>query len=151
VWMLENGRSRRWVAGCRKGDSWFIEAFTTLSRADASQVHGYEMRNGLGLRMGWAFLAHDTDRRVSEVRELFVMPAFRQQGVGNYLEALCTAQARYNDSDEVHLVLNQSDAVVGPPRATARGFGTRRGYSWRWRNDPRLRSSAIGVKRLDAS
>jgi len=150
VWLIENWRFRYPISGCRQGDSWYLECFVTESRGDGYEMQGLEIRNGFGLRLGWAFLCHDSDRRVSEIRELFVMPAFRHQGVGSLLEGISAEQAAEYGSREVHLVMNNGDSVLGPPRRTAREFGSRRGYSWRWRDVPRLRAVAIGVKSLPA-
>jgi GNAT superfamily N-acetyltransferase len=151
VWLIENWRFRYRIPGCRQGDSWYLECFVTVSRGDGQEMQVIEIRNGFGLRLGWAFVCHDTDRRVSEIRELFVMPAFRHQGVGSCLEGVSAEQAEEYGSRDVHLVMNNSDSVVGPPRRTAREFGIRRGYSWRWREVPRLRAVAIGVKALSTS
>jgi GNAT superfamily N-acetyltransferase len=150
VWLIENWRFRYPIPGCRPGDSWYLECFVTVSPNDGYEMQGLEVCNGFGLRLGWAFVCHDTDRQVSEIRELFVMPAFRHQGIGSFLEGISAEQAAEYGSREVHLVMNNGDSVLGPPRHTAREFGSRRGYSWRWRDVPRLRAVAIGVKSLPA-
>jgi GNAT superfamily N-acetyltransferase len=149
VWLIENWRFRYPIPGCRPGDSWYLECFVTVS-PDGYEMQGLEVRNGFGLRLGWAFVCHDTDRQVSEIRELFVMPAFRHQGIGSFLEGISAEQAAEYGSREAHLVMNNGDSVLGPPRRTAREFGSRRGYSWRWRDVPRLRAVAVGVKSLPA-
>ena len=74
------------------------------------------------------------------------MPAFRHQGVGSVLEGISVDQAQEYESTDVHLVMNNADSVIGEPRRAARNFGANRGYSWRWRADPRLLSVAVGIK-----
>lgn len=145
-WMIENWRFRQSFGDCRPGDSWKLESFVTVSRSDGAELQVLEIRNGFGLQMGWTFVAHDEQRNLSQIRELFVMPAMRGQGIGSVLEGLAAEQATAYGSTEIQLLMNDCDSVVGPIRGKARRFGQNRGYTWLWRRLPELRSVAVGVK-----
>lgn len=146
-WMIENwrfkDRFRSWP-----GDAWRLESYMTISRSDRLELQVLEMRNGFGLQMGSAFIAHDEQRRISQIRELFVLPAMRDQGIGSVLEGIATEQAVAYGSTELQLLMNDCDSVVGPVRHRARRFGQRHGYSWRWRQVQELRAVAVGVKAI---
>lgn len=85
-----------------------------------------------------------------EVPELFVWPTFRRMGIGRELEAIAQDISRAWDCSELQLMMNEADAIIGPPRAAARKFGEAMGYRWRWRAGVAPRTSATGIKRLAA-
>jgi GNAT superfamily N-acetyltransferase len=101
--------------------------------------------------MGWAFMCASEEGRVSQIRELFVMPAFRKQGLGSYLEGIASQEASELGYEEIHIILNNCDTVLGPIRKTARDFATKRGYSWRWRQIPELGADGFAIKRFGRS
>lgn len=57
------------------------------------------------------------------------------------LERLAVDVAHDAGIKTIHLILNEADAVIGPPRAQARAFAKALGYEWCWRTDvsPRCR------------
>ncbi len=145
--MLEAPFVERPIKGCRAGDHWTLEQVETISRTDGSEMLVLQVRNGIGLRMGWAFVCSDPERGVSEVRELYVMPPFRKQGIGSFLEERIVAATQSAGLEEVHVALTDADKVLNH-RAIARSFAARHGYTWRWRAIPRLRADAIAVKKI---
>lgn len=147
VWLNENPVFANRLKGHPK-DSWRYECFYTASSFDGALVEGIQVRNGYGLRMGWAHMAHLEDSTTSEIRELFVMPAFRHQGIGSFLEGFASERAALAGSKEMRLLMHEADSIIGPPRAAARHFGSRRGYDWRWRVGAAPRTVAIGIKQL---
>lgn len=133
------------------GDSWKVDIYESTSLADYSTIQCVQVRNGYGLRMGWAYVRHIEDKLLSIIEEIFVIPAFRQQGIGSYLEATCRELAQSVGSVELHLFHHGSDAmIVGAPprRKVAREFGSKRGYEWRYRSQLHPPLHAIGLKKL---
>lgn len=106
-----------------------------------------EIANGFGLKMGWAFFRY-LPPNVVEVPELFVWPTFRRMGVGRMLEDLATVYARLWECSEIRLMMNEADAVTGPPRAAARLFAQAHGYRWQWRQEIAPRHPATAYKTL---
>jgi hypothetical protein len=144
LWMHENPIRAYRLEGCWPGDAWRVERFSTVA-LNREILEVIQLQNGYGLRMGWAHLHHREEPEVSEIRELFVMPAFRGQSVGSCLEGLSSESALHVGSREIHLMMQNPDSVIGtqdPPRAKARKFGIRRGYEWRW---PLNRPGIYGV------
>ena len=109
-----------------------------------------DIQNGFGLRMGWMFLRHRLEGAgaVMEIPELFVWPTFRRMGIGRELEAIGQDIAGTWHCSQLHLMMNEADALVGPPRRAARNFGQALGYRWRWRDEVAPRRVATGVKRI---
>lgn len=135
------------------GENWVVEAFETSSPTTGYPVICVEFQNGFGLRMGWAFFrSKPSDQtRILEIIELFVWPTFRRMGIGRMLEELAVEYAEAWGCGEIHLMMNEADAVLNPPdspRSRARAFGRALGYEWRWRDDVAPRRPATGVKRL---
>lgn len=151
LWLIENPRVRRRLRDLGNGH-WRTGWYEGISPQEDCSVECLEVRNGFGLRMGWIFVYHLPDRHegaaVSEIRELFVMPAFRRMGIGRYLQTWAGERAAEAGSSQLWLVLNEADATLGPGRATARAFGARCGYQWRWRERIGPRAVATGVKAL---
>jgi GNAT superfamily N-acetyltransferase len=147
TWLVEVPMETWRVRGVR-GESWVIERFLTLSYRDQSIVEILQLRNGYGLRVGWAHLRHVRGSRVSVIEELFVFPTFRNLGVGSTLESLCCEYAVEASSGSIHILLHEVESVVGPPRKCAREFGVARGYEWKWRVGTAPRTIATGTKNL---
>lgn len=106
-----------------------------------------EIANGFGLKMGWAFFRY-LPPNVIEVPELFVWPTFRRMGVGRTLDEFATDYARLWECSEIRLMMNEADAVVGPPRAAARLFGQACGYQWKWRQEVAPQRPATAFKTI---
>jgi GNAT superfamily N-acetyltransferase len=134
VWMVQNPLFTHRVDTGSRGDSWYGESFYSYSLCDDSCIEVVQLRNGYGLRMGWTFLCHLRDTSISEIRELFVMPAFRGQGVGYCLEHVACRRARAAQSTILKAVIHQADGGILANRVAVRGFLKSRGYRMRWRN-----------------
>jgi hypothetical protein len=63
-------------------------------------------------------------------------------GIGRTLDDVAQEQAAARECGEVHLMMNEADAVRGPLRTAAREFGTALGYEWRWRAESAPRRPA---------
>jgi GNAT superfamily N-acetyltransferase len=88
-------------------------------------------RPGEKKREGWAHLYHfppEGERR-SVLRELFVIPEARRQGVGTALERFAKERAVDRAADVLQIDLNEADAY-GASMEAARSFATRCGYEW---------------------
>jgi GNAT superfamily N-acetyltransferase len=139
-----------WRRRVAAGESWRFEGYQTISPSTNAVVECLNVQYGYGLRLGWIFLRYRWEGTcvVVELPELFVWPVFRRMGVGRTLEEFATARARANGALEIHLLLNEADAVVGPHRSAARHFATALGYEWRWRNGVAPRSTGAAIKRI---
>jgi len=149
-WMIENPVITYRLKSY-PGDSWKVDIYESTSLADYSTVQCVQLRNGYGLRMGWAYIRHLEDKPLSIIEEIFVIPAFRQQGIGSYLEAACCELAESVNSVELQLFHHAADAmIVGTPprRKVAREFGTKRGYEWRYRSRVHPPLYAVGFQKL---
>jgi hypothetical protein len=67
-------------------------------------------------------------------------------GIGRMLDGLAVSYAASWGCREIRLMMNEADAVVGPPRAVARMFGKSLGYEWRWRAETEPRRPATAIK-----
>lgn len=106
-------------------------------------VEGYE------LRIGWMFLRHSLGcDKFSEITELYIWPIYRRMHLGTSLEEAAVSEAQDYGSTEIRLIMNEADAVIGPPRAAARKFAKARGYDLRWRDTVQPRARATGTKAL---
>jgi GNAT superfamily N-acetyltransferase len=95
----------------------------------ASPVTCFELKTGFGLRIGWLFLRHSSgSSKYSEITELYVWPSYRRMKLGKWLESAATDEARNQGSSEIRLLMNEADAVIGPPGAAARKFADACGY-----------------------
>jgi GNAT superfamily N-acetyltransferase len=150
LWNIENPRQ---IYRTRmKGYSFRSVHYEALSPTTGESVSCHEVTNGFGLPMGWTFLRHHVEGvPLTEITELFVWPTFRRMGIGKWLEATAVEEAKYRGSLEIQLVMNEADAVIGPPRAAARKFGAECEYSWRWRQAVGPRSHAVGIKSIPRS
>ncbi|MCU1493234.1 MAG: hypothetical protein JWO62_998 [Acidimicrobiaceae bacterium] len=144
VWKQVNPVFTTPLRGTRKGDRWIVERFYSYSPARDSSIEVIQMRNGYGLRMGWAHVCHVRETDQSEIIELFVMPAFRHQGVGSVLEGVACDDARSMSSTKMTAYLHDSDAGVLANRGSTRRFASARGYTIRWRpmRNPHLSATA---------
>ncbi|MHB8234394.1 MAG: GNAT family N-acetyltransferase [Solirubrobacteraceae bacterium] len=115
-------------------DNWQTSVYELQSPWTGRLVSCVEIANGFGLKMGWAFCRY-LPPDIVEVPELFVWPTFRRMGVGRILEGFATECAQNWECDEIRLMLNEADAVLGPPRKAARLFAQERGYEWKWRQE----------------
>jgi hypothetical protein len=129
-----------------------LRLYESISPEHGTIVDCIEVRNGYGLRLGWAFVNHrknDKDTgRFSEIIEIFCWPAFRRLGIGRLLEETAVYRARIAGSASISVLMHEADAIVGSPRAAARLFGKVMGYEWRWRATTGLRLAAVGFKNL---
>jgi GNAT superfamily N-acetyltransferase len=134
----------------RKGENWVLEIYETWSPTTERRVMCADVQNGFGLHVGWAFLRFEPGepRPLMEIPELFVWPTFRRMGIGRILEGVALDYADAWNCGEIHLMMNEADAIVGPPRAAARTFALALGYEWRWRNEVAPRRPATAIKRL---
>jgi GNAT superfamily N-acetyltransferase len=150
LWSIQN--PRQVYPTRQKGYKFRSVRYETISPTSGDNVSCYEVTNGFGLRMGWCFLRHQMEGEpITEITELFVWPIFRRMGIGRWLEATAVEEAKYQGSLEIQLIMNEADAVIGPPRARARKFGTACGYDWRWRLGTGPRSHAVGIKAVTKS
>jgi GNAT superfamily N-acetyltransferase len=144
--LVENPRYRGRLR-IAAGDNWQTCVYELHSPWTERLVAGVEIANGFGLKMGWAFLRyHPPD--IVEVPELFVWPTFRRMGVGRVLDEFATEYTRLWECSEVRLMLNEADAVVGPPRQAARLFAQARGYEWKWRQEVGPRRTGTAYKTI---
>lgn len=124
--------------------------YVTLSVDSECPVDVIEARNGYGLRLGWVFLFHppaDGGAAISELRELFVWPPFRQQGIGSLLEDVSANVARARHSAGLRVFFHEADAQ-GRTRRAGREFGVACGYRWVWRRRDHPRLVGHGEKSL---
>lgn len=138
--------------GYKDRSTWQVEEYEALSVEDRVPVECVEVRTGFGLRVGWSFLYHrlDTDgARVSELREIFVWPAFRRLGVGTLMEEWASARSVEWGSSRLSVHMHRADASP-TVRAAGRLFGNRRGYVWRWSPREVPSVAAVGVKSPNA-
>src|SRR5215207_4065024 len=87
-----------------------------------------EVRNGYGLRLGWAHLLHEAVPKGSTLIELFVWPIFRRQGLATLMESWAGDRARSWGSPLLKLQHHEADSQVGL-RQAGRLFALARGYS----------------------
>jgi GNAT superfamily N-acetyltransferase len=146
---IENPRFRGKVR-VASGENWQTCVYDTLSPWTDKDVVCVEVANGFGLKMGWAFFRNlsSAGTNVLEVPELFVWPTFRRMGVGRILNEYAEGYAQMWRCSEIRLMMNEADAVVGPPRAAARLFGQACGYQWTWRQEVAPRRTATGSKQI---
>lgn len=148
LWVVENPRSVELLRG-RERNVRFIR-YETLSPTTGDPVTCLEVTTGFGLRMGWIFLRHHPgENKYTEITEVFVWPIFRRLHLGQTLEAAGVDEAQYFGSRDIRLIMNEADAVIGPPRSTARNFAKACGYSLRWRTSVAPRAHATGIKAID--
>lgn len=146
AWLLPNPAAKKAQRGEFEGVR--LVNYSTVSFDSECLVDVVEARNGYGLRLGWVHVFHvpDADQSVtSEIRELFVWPAFRRQGIGSLLEDVGASLARSRRSTLLRIYLHEADGHVAV-RAASRHFGLRRGYSWRWRRIANPRLVAVGER-----
>lgn len=148
LWMIRNPVWRQPLPRRTEGN-WRVRLFETFSPSLGCPVECIQIANGYGLTMGWAFVYHAPEGSpTSEIRELFVMPAFRRLGIGRHLEEFACDRGREWESARMVMFFNEADATLGPGRAAARLFGRARGYEWRWRQSVGPRLVARGQKNL---
>jgi GNAT superfamily N-acetyltransferase len=148
LWSVENPRVVGRLPGLGRDHNAKWQWYETMSPTLDSAVACIEVRNGFGLRMGWAFLRKISDC-TAEITELLVWPTFRHAHIGSWLEIACHAQAATWGVQELHLIINETDSVVGPIRHAARHFADARGYSARWRTRTAPRSNATYIKPVE--
>ena len=142
--LLENPRHRARVR-VGPGESRQTCVYETLSPATGDSVYCVQIANGFGLEMGWAFLRLAQRPRRAGDSQLFVWPTFRGVGVGRLLEEFAAAHARLCGAGEIRLMMNEADAVLGPPGAArlfAESLGCRR-CKWREKIAPRRPATVV--------
>jgi hypothetical protein len=148
LWSVENPRAVYRLPGLGRGHNAKWQWYETMSPTMDRAVACVEVRNGFGLRMGWAFVRKVSDS-FAEITELFVWPTFRRAHIASFLEGLCHAQSTAWGVRELHLIINETDTVVGPIRHAARHFAEARSYSPHWRTRTAPRSDLTYVKSLE--
>ena len=147
LWMVRNPVWRQPLPRRPEGN-WRVGLFETFSPSLGCPVECIQIANGYGLTMGWTFVYHILEGApTSEIRELFVMPAFRRLGIGRQLENIACERGRDWRSERMVLFFNEADATLSA-RAAARLFGRTSGYEWRWRQSVGPRLVARGQKKL---
>jgi len=147
LWMVRNPVWRQSLPRKAEGN-WRVGLFETFSPSVCCPVECIQIANGYGLTMGWTFVYHAPESTpTSEIRELFVMPAFRRLGIGRQLEQFACDRGREWGSERMVLFFNEADATL-PVRAAARLFGRAGGYEWRWRQSVGPRLVARGQRNL---
>ena len=146
LWSIQNPHQTFCVR--EKGHNFRCTRYETLSPTTNDKITCFMITNGFGLRIGWCFSRYLAHNRVTQITELFVWPTFRRVGIGRWLEAEAVEDARYEGSLEIQLIMNEADAIIGPPRAAARNFAAACGYSFRWRERVGPRGPAVGAKSL---
>ena len=146
LWSIENPRLIHRIKGPGSRNS-RLRRYESISPSSGQPVVCLEITTGFGLRMGWAFIRLGLpSESVSEINELFVWPNFRGMGIGRLLEGQCVEEALRWKTKEIDLIINEADAIVGPPRAAARKFALTLGYEIRWRSRVGPRSPATAIK-----
>lgn len=148
AWMLPNPAAKKAQRG--EFDGVRLVNYSTVSFESECLVDVVEARNGYGLRLGWVHVFHPpggAQKATSEIRELFVWPAFRRQGIGSLLEDLAASLARSRNSSSLRTYLHEADGHVAV-RAAGRRFGLHRGYSWQWRHVAHPRLVAVGERTI---
>lgn len=144
IWLTPNPRWRRRFRHCGHGHQLIV--YETLSTVEQRPVQVIEVRNGFGVRLGWAHLYHLVQgTRTSVLKELYVWPEFRRLGYGTILEATAVANARDWGAERLRVLFHTMDAQLSL-RAAGRLFGERAGYRWRWRNEQRPQLAGVGEK-----
>lgn len=146
VWMTEN--PRRETDFVYTGSSHTLHIYEALS-VSGNPVEVIEIRNRLGLRLGWAHLHHISSElsRISVLKELFVWPAFRRQGYATLLESVASQRAKQWHSANIRIYFYEPDAA---PRNRQAGqfFTLKLGYTLDWRQERLPNLAAVGEKRL---
>lgn len=146
TWMLENPRWRRRFRHARSRLEWVI--YETIS-ITGHIVEVIELRTGYGLRLGWAHVFHycGENQDTSIVKELFVWPAFREQGLGVLIEKATVSVAKKYGAKKVQVWLHAADYVHGS-QSPGKTFGEKVGYRWDSRVQERPCLVATGEKVL---
>jgi GNAT superfamily N-acetyltransferase len=148
LWIVENPRFTYTIRG--KARSAKVTYYHTMSPTSDLPVTCIELKTGFGLRMAWLFLRHSLSGaiRFSEITELYVWPLYRRMHIGSYLESAAVEEARIQGSSEIRLLMNEADAVIGPPRTAAREFAKACGYQQWWRTTVEPRARMTGTKSI---
>jgi GNAT superfamily N-acetyltransferase len=111
-----------------------------------------DIRTGYGLRIGWAHVHHllGPNATTCVVKELFVWPAFRSQGIGTLLERMCVKVASRWGAEDVEMLLHEADDLV-PVKSPGRAFAVKCGYLLSPANATRPAITAVAVKHMRSS
>jgi GNAT superfamily N-acetyltransferase len=146
IWMSKNHLRR--VPWQHMGSDHQLILYETLSISGAP-VEIIEIRNDLGLRVGWAHLHHVpiVQPRISILKELYVWPIFRRQGYATKLESCARARAVAWKSTRMQILFHEADAM---PRVRSAGqsFTEQSAYSLSWGRQTRPTIDAIAEKLL---
>lgn len=123
-------------------------AYELFSLVERCPVQVIELRTAFHVRAAWAYIFHlRGNPPTSVLKELFVWPPFRRQGLGSMLEAEAVESARRHGANRLKILLYEMDAQPMAQRAGER-FGRKSGYRWRWGKNSRPQLDAVGVKTL---
>ncbi len=147
-WALENPRWRKRFSHNGRRHQWVLYEALSITGCPVEVI---DVRNEIGLRVGWTHLFHEPDiekeRRMSVLKELYVWPSFRRQGYGRLLESMAIQRARDWKSTKAQILFHNIDSFTNVRRA-GRIFAERQGYAWKWRSTIRPITSAVGEKPL---
>ena len=147
ILLIDNPRWRTTIRYA--GMNYQLIVYETLSINDEKPAEIIELRNPLGIRVGWCETFHGTSN-AAVVKELFVWPPFRRRGYGTILEAAAAIRAKAWWADQLVLWLHQPDALPAS-RANGRLFASDRGYEWTWRKSSRPALAGFAAKRIDVA
>jgi hypothetical protein len=146
MWMQETPIWR--VPWKHAGSEHQLVVYETLSTL-GEPVEVIEIRNGLGLRVGWAHLHHIpiVRPRTSVIKDLFVWPMFRRHGYARKIETIARYRARVWHSKRIQILFHEADAM-SPLRVAGQMFARKAGYTLTSVQQNRPRIQAIATKML---
>jgi GNAT superfamily N-acetyltransferase len=134
-----------------RGRRYYFQIHDTLSFAHEGFVEVVEIKNGCGQRLAWAHLHHLPGKpRTSVVKEFFVWPNCRREGLGTKLEAAVAFRAQAVNSEMLEIWVHEIDAWPHV-RAVARTFLKSSGYELIWRRFARPAVAFVGQKKIGSS
>lgn len=147
-WSLENPRWSKPFLHNKRRHQWVLYEALSATGCAAEII---DIRNGFGLRLGWAHLFHlcgdEEERKTSVLKELFVYPSFRRHGYGTLLESMAAYRAGIWRSQKIQIPFHDIDSFLNV-RAAGRIFAEHRGYNWKWRVSSRPNISGIAERML---
>jgi GNAT superfamily N-acetyltransferase len=131
LWMTE---APRWKHDFNHNGKRHTLVFYESLSATGGPTEIIDIRNGFGLRLGWAHLHHlpvkGEEPATSVLKEFFIWPSFRRQGYGTLLEEMASYKARMWRSQKIQIFFHDIDSFPHV-RAAGRLFAIKQGYNWR--------------------